>query len=87
MMGGQVTISTWDCACTVRENGDVRWIEHCPLHAAAPELLEACKDMLKATDELMTEFISKKRAADWGVINQAMVDAGKAIAKARGKGK
>ena len=28
-----------------------------------------------ACNELMTEFVSRKRAADWGVINDAMVDA------------
>ena len=30
---------------------------------------------IAAADELMTEFISKKRACDWGVVNQAMLDA------------
>ena len=28
----------------------------------------------QACDELMTEFISKKRAANWGIINSAMYD-------------
>ena len=36
-------------------------------------LRAAGRQMLKAADELMTEFVSKKRAADWGVINGAMV--------------
>ena len=53
------------------------------LIAAAPELLTALREMVKAVDELMTEFISKKRAADWGVINHAGVLAGLAIRKAR----
>lgn len=54
------------------------------LYDASPALLEACKDMLKAADELMTEYVSKQRAANWGVINQAMVDASAAIRAARG---
>lgn len=49
---------------------------------AAPKLLDACRAMVKAADELMTEFVGKKRAANWGVINQAMVDAGRAIKEA-----
>lgn len=57
----------------------------CPLHAAAPALLAACQAMLEAADELMTEFISKKRATDWGIVNGAMVDAANAIAKAKSK--
>jgi hypothetical protein len=52
------------------------------LIAAAPDLLEACRAMLQAADELMTEFISKKRATNWGVVNSAMVGAGAAIRKA-----
>ena len=32
-------------------------------------------DCLAASDELMAEFISKKRAAHWGVINRALYNA------------
>ena len=47
----------------------------------APEAHEACraeqrdtiKALMVACDELMTEFVSKKRAANWGTINDAMV--------------
>lgn len=51
---------------------------------AAPALLEALEAQGKAVNELMTEFISKKRAANWGVINDAGVTARAAIAQARG---
>ena len=54
------------------------------LRRTKAELLAACREMLKAADELMTEFISKKRACDWGIVNQAMLDAGAAIRKATG---
>lgn len=64
-------------------DGVVYGVNYCPLHAAAAEMLAACKAMLKAADELMTEFVSKKRAADWGVINEAMMAAAAAIAKAK----
>lgn len=37
------------------------------------------KQLMKACNELMTEFVSKKRAADWKLINDAMVVGGKAI--------
>lgn len=47
--------------------------------AARAEQREAIKGLLKACDELMTEFVSKKRAADWGVINDAMVAGAAAI--------
>jgi hypothetical protein len=33
------------------------------------------KGALAASDELMTELISKKRAASWGVINKGLYDA------------
>jgi hypothetical protein len=39
-------ISERDCGCTVREAGRLSstyYIEYCPLHAAAPALLEACR--------------------------------------------
>lgn len=51
---------------------------------AAPDMAKALEAMMAAVDELMTEFISKKRAANWGVINHAMVDATKALQKAGG---
>lgn len=35
----------------------------------------------KATNELMTEFISKKRAANWQIINEAGVSAQKLLAQ------
>jgi len=37
-----------DCGCETQHNGDGNWfIEFCPLHATAPELLEACKEALQ----------------------------------------
>ncbi len=44
------------------------------------ELLMArlgCRKVLKAVDELMAEFISKKRAADWAIINDGLLAAEK----------
>jgi len=55
------------------------------LSAVNAALLEALEMALRAADELMTEFISKKRAADWGVINDGLVAAGKAIRLTRGE--
>lgn len=54
------------------------------------ELAEVIKNLLKACNELMTEFISRKRAANWEIINDAMVAgerARAAIRKAEGGGK
>jgi hypothetical protein len=51
----------------------------CPTHAAAGEMKEALKGMLAAAEELLAEFASKKRAADWGVVNDAMMAASRAI--------
>lgn len=50
---------------------------------AGEDLLEALEAMGLAVEELLTEFVSKKRAADWGIINEAGIKAGRAIAKAR----
>ena len=36
-------------------------------------LRDAVAALMQACNELMEEFISHKRAADWGVINDAMV--------------
>ena len=33
------------------------------------------KGALRASDELMTEFISKRRAANWGVLNNGLYNA------------
>ena len=54
------------------------------LIAAAPDLLEALKMLQKATISLMGEAVDRK-AADWGLVNDAMVDATKAIARAEVK--
>jgi hypothetical protein len=70
------------CSCKSTDIG----IEFCPLHKAAPELLAALKDMFKAADEVAAEFIQNKRAAKWGIINDAYVKAERAIAKATSKG-
>jgi hypothetical protein len=60
-------------------------IVYCPTHATAPEMASALREMLKAADELMTEFVSKKRAANWGVINAAMVAASALLARTERK--
>ena len=55
------------------------------LIAAAPETPGALRDLMKAIDELLTEFVSKKRAANWGVINDAMVKANGLLARIEGQ--
>lgn len=47
------------------------------------ELVGALEAMLAAENELMIEFVSKKRAAKWGIINDAGVKAAKALSKAK----
>lgn len=47
------------------------------------ELLHGSFGAREAADELMTEFISKKRAANWGKINEGLMAAEKAEKKAR----
>lgn len=51
---------------------------------AAPDLLAACKLMNDAVEELLTEYVSKKRATNWGVVNEAGVASSSAIRKAEG---
>lgn len=65
----------FECGCMVNRIMSKR----CPLHAAAPALLEACEVLQEAVEELLSEFVSKKRAADWGIINDAGVKASRAI--------
>lgn len=43
------------------------------------EVAKTIRALMRACDELMTEFIGKKRAADWEVINDAMVAGGKVL--------
>jgi len=43
----------------------------------------ACAKAHAACDELMTEFVSKKRAADWGVINEGMMACEREMARGR----
>ena len=54
------------------------------LTPAAPvgreEIAKALSGAMKAASELMTEFISKKRAANWGVINDGLCEAGRVLA-------
>ena len=51
----------------------------------AERVREVVSDLMKALDELMTEYVSKKRAANWGVINDAMVN-GARLCSGGGKG-
>lgn len=55
-----------------------------------PELLDLCEEGIKgalaAWDEVANEFVSHRRAADWGIINDGLMAASKAkaaIAKAK----
>lgn len=44
-----------------------------PKTQEATDAKAVIRDLLAACNELMLEFISRKRAADWAVINDAMV--------------
>ncbi len=54
------------------------------LIATAPEMLEALKKMDLAVSSLFDE-LGKKKVADWGLINSALVECGMAIKKASGE--
>jgi hypothetical protein len=41
------------CSCTVEHRGSAIRIIYCPVHAAAPNLLEACKLLLPYAAELL----------------------------------
>jgi hypothetical protein len=47
----------------------------CPTTIALTTRIEAVKGALAACNELMTEFISKRRAAKWDVINEGLMKA------------
>lgn len=51
---------------------------------AANKLCEADKKLLNACSTLMDEVFGKK-ATDWGIVNEAMVEGTKAIAEYEGK--
>ena len=55
------------------------------LRAHNKELVTALKAMRKACDEWAAEFTQKKRAMDWGVVNDAYCKANAAIARAKGR--
>ena len=59
-------------------------IERDTLKAAVEQAHVAGRMMLKATNELMIEFVSKKRAANWVVINDATVAMQAALTSAAG---
>ena len=50
------------------------------------EVRKLLQGALAASDELMTEFVSKKRAANWGVINEGLYNAEKKVRELREKG-
>lgn len=53
------------------------------LVGAAQLALDGCTGASKAADELMTEYVSKQRAAKWGVVNDGLVAATKGIGAVR----
>ena len=75
------------CGCAPPKDGthaSLAELSRCLLDAAEArvrELEEAGREMMAAANELMTEFVSKRRAANWCVINDAMVRMGKALAR------
>jgi hypothetical protein len=67
--------------CTGGNPADLRFIvTACNSHA---DLMTACGALMLAVDELLTEFVSKRRSARWGVINEALLSASAALTKAR----
>ena len=85
------------CTCTIRNHGRV--IEFCPLHKAAPAMLEALEHCEGAMDRLNGDTGTAKRPC-WfcladqydgavGIIHDAedceILEARKALAAARGK--
>jgi len=51
---------------------------YCEREELKGKLMDAqrgCRGALAAADELMTEFVSKKRAANWQIINDGLVAA------------
>ena len=54
------------------------------LFKAAPDLLEAVKNLKKACISLMGE-VMHRTAADWGLVNEAMMDGTESISKAKEK--
>ncbi len=49
---------------------------------ALPALLEACKLVEPAIDSLLTEFISKAKATDWGLVNDCLCQVTAALKEA-----
>lgn len=43
----------------------------------------AVKGAIAAANELMTEFVSKRRAADWGIINDGLLKAERFVKRAK----
>ena len=68
-------------------HGDCNTVEdilHARLIAAAPDLLEACKQVDSMAGTLMDE-LGKGPATNWGVVNKCLCDCARAIAKAEEK--
>ena len=74
-----------NCQCRIVPVDRGVTVEFCPMHAAAPEMLEALRGMHRASEEIAVEFIEHKRATNWGIVNDAYIAAARAIAKAEGK--
>lgn len=54
-----------------------------PERAALRELVEAYVDERAADKEIAAEFVSKKRAARWDIVNEGWLRMDKAIARAK----
>lgn len=51
------------------------------LYRLKNQMLAALKGMFKASDEIAAEFIQKKRATDWGIVNEAYLGASEILRK------
>ena len=58
--------------------------ENANLVAAAPEMLEALKQVAPMAKSLMDE-LGNRKAVDWGLVNDCLIAVQRAVAKAEGR--
>lgn len=79
-----------DCECETKVHADGSGVEvyFCPLHAAAPELLEAMEELIANSDHISpfgSDVSSVKRVRLAGKYIKALDNAKAAIRKAKGE--
>ena len=76
---------TCNCSFNVDFDSNKSRILLCPLHAAAPEMLETLKDLQRAAKRVIENWDSGNLAAAVNELDGVQDDARAAIAKAEGK--